>query len=89
MFLLAEYEIFGARTYASTQEPNYLKQYSYYSAGNSKVKYRHNATSNAASWWERSSASDYSRNFCFVYTGGSANAIGAYYSYGVSPAFKV
>ena len=34
VFLLAEYEVFGTRKYASTEEPNYLKQYSYYSAGN-------------------------------------------------------
>lgn len=89
VFLLAEYEVFGTRTYASTQEPNYLKQYSYYSAGNSKVKYRHNATSSAANWWERSPNSDYAFFFCHVYTDGSAYAYNAYYSYGVSPCFKV
>ena len=89
IFLLAEYEVFGARTYASTQEPNYLKQYSYYSAGNSKVKYQHNATSAAANWRERSPTSDYSSYFCYVYTEGIANASEASYSYGVSPAFKV
>ena len=89
VFLLAEFEVFGSRTYASTQEPNYLKQYSYYSAGNSKVKYRHNATSTAAFWWERSPYSDASTTFCFVSAGGSAYSSSAYYSYGVSPAFKV
>lgn len=89
VFLLAEYEVFGSRTCASTQEQNYLKQYAYYSAGNSKVKYRHNATSTAARWWERSPCSDGSSIFCFVYTDGSADYTGAYYSYGVSPAFKV
>lgn len=89
VFLLAEYEVFGSRTYASTQEPNYLKQYSYYSAGNSKVKYLHNATSTAANWWERSPSSDYSNFFCVVYTDGSTYAYNAYYSYGVAPCFKV
>ena len=89
VFLLAEYEIFGARSNASTQEPNYLKQYSYYSAGNSKVKYKHDATSTAAYWWERSPASDYSTNFCDVNTNGIVNYFIAYYSYGVSPCFKV
>ena len=89
VFLLAEYEVFGARTYASTQEPNYLKQYSYYSAGNSKVKNRHNATVAATFWWERSPYSDYSNRFCFVNISGSADYDSAYYSYGVSPAFKV
>ena len=89
VFLLAEYEIFGTHKYASTQEPNYLKQYAYYSAGNSRVKYRHNATSTAARWWERSPASGNSTGFCYVITGGSTDTGYAYYSYGVSPAFKV
>ena len=89
VFLLAEYEVFGARTYASTQERNYLKQYSYYSAGNSKVKYRHNATDTAAYWWERSPNSGTSDSFCDVNTGGSANSDGVSWSIGVSPAFKV
>lgn len=89
VFLLAEYEVFGTRAYASTQEPTYLKQYSYYSAGNSKVKYRHNATSTAAYWWERSPRSDASGGFCIVAPGGSADYDNAYYSNGVSPAFKI
>ena len=89
VFLLAEYEVFGARTYASTQEPNYLKQYAYYSAGNSKVKYRHNATIYDAYWWERSPYSGSSSTFCFVSINGSATRLSASYSGGVSPAFKV
>ena len=88
VFLLAEYEVFGTKTYASTQEQNYLKQYSYYSAGNSKVKYQHNATSTAAWWLERSPSSDFDY-FCRVSTGGSANAYFADTSFGVPPAFKV
>ena len=89
VFLLAEYEVFGSRKYASKQEQNYLKQYSYYSAGNSKVKYQHNATSAAAKQWERSPGSGNSGGFCFVNTGGSHSFYGASYSYGVSPCFKV
>ena len=89
VFLLAEYEVFGTIKYATSQEPNYLKQYTYYSAGNSKVKYKHNATSDAANWWERSPDSAVSYTFCIVDTDGSANSGGAHYSLGVSPAFKV
>ena len=89
VFLLAEYEVFGTHKYASSQEPNYLKQYSYYSAGNSKVKYRHNATSAAAFWWERSPGSGTSDAFCIVSTGSSAYYSTAFYSFGVSPAFKI
>ena len=89
VFLLAEFEVFGSRTYASTQEPNYLKQYAYYAAGNSKVKYKHNATATAAYWWERSPNSDYSNGFCYVNTKGSAYYEYANYSDGVAPCFKV
>ena len=89
VFLLAEYEIFGAHSYASTQEPNYLKQYAYYSAGNSKKMYKHNATDTAAYWWGRSPISDGSGFFWYVDSGGIASGYYANNSYGVSPAFKV
>ena len=89
VFLLAEYEVLGTRTYASTQEPNCLKQYAYYSAGNSKKMYKHNATSTAAIWWERSPNSDSSTYVCFVGTSGSSSYTAPIRSYGVSPAFKV
>lgn len=89
VFLLAEYEIFGAHSQASSQEPNYLKQYSYYSAGNSKVKYKHDDTSAAANWWERSPRSGSSDNFCRVDANGNAASNVASRSFGVSPCFKV
>ena len=89
VFLLAEYEVFGERRHASTQEPNYLKQYSYYSAGNSKVKYRHNDTNAAVHWWERSPYFNDSGYFCYVYSNSNANFSKATTSCGVSPAFKV
>ena len=89
VFLLAEFEVFGTHKYASSQEPNYLKQYSYYSAGNSKVKYWHNATSTASDWWERSPVSGGSYYFCRATAGGSGTTYLARFSRGVSPCFKV
>ena len=90
VFLLGEYEVFGAITYATSYEPSYLKQYAYYSAGNSKVKYKHNSTSSSALWCLRSPSSKASRYFCMVNASGSNNADhAATISYGVSPAFKV
>ena len=89
VFLLAEYEVFGAREYASTQEPTYLKQYAYYSAGNSKVMYQHNDTSTAAFWWQRSPTSGFSAGFCRVGASGIADPADADFPYGVSPCFKV
>lgn len=89
VFLLAEYEVFGERNYASIRESNYLKQYAYYAAGNSKVKYKHNATSTSAYWWARSPFFGDSYNFCIVTPSGGAIYGAANTSYGVSPAFKV
>lgn len=85
--LLAEYEIFGTRTYANSAEKNYQAQYAYYSAGNSKVKYRHSATGSAAWWWERSPNYNNSNNFCNVNTNGNANNNNARNSNGVAPDF--
>lgn len=87
--LLAEYEIFGTRTYANSAEKNYQAQYAYYSAGNSKVKYCHSSTSSTAWWWERSPYYNSSTYFCIVNTNGNANYDAARSSNGVAPAFRV
>lgn len=87
--LLAEYEIFGTRSYANSAEQNYQAQYQYYKNGNSKVKYRHSSTSSTAYWWERSPLSNYSSYFCRVYTTGGAGNFDARYSLGLAPAFRV
>ena len=87
--LLAEYEIFGTRSYANSAEQNYQAQYQYYKNGNSKVKYRHSSTSSTAYWWERSPNYNNSSNFCLVYTNGNATSDGARYSSGLAPAFRV
>jgi hypothetical protein len=87
--LLAEFEIFGTRSYANSYEQNHQVQYEYFSAGNSKVKYRHSATSSTATWWERSPSYNNTNSFCSVYTNSAASHRVAYYSYGVAPAFMV
>ena len=87
--LLAEFEIFGTRSYANSAEQNYQQQYQYYKNGNSKVKYRHNSTGSTARWWERSPDYTGSAYFCLVNTSGNANGTDARYSYGLAPAFRV
>ena len=89
LYLLAEFEIFGARTYANSAEQNYQKQYAYYVAGNSKIKYKHDSTATAAYWWERSVDATTANRLCIVGTDGTASASSAYYSYGLALAFKV
>ena len=88
--LLAEQEIFGGnRTYSNQYEKNSQVQYAYYSAGNSKVKYRHSATGSTAYWWGRSPYYYTSNYFCLVGTGGDAGNDGAGFSFGLAPAFMV
>ena len=87
--LLAEFEIFGTRSYANSAEQNYQQQYQYYKNGNSKVKYRHSSTSSTAYWWERSPINNGSGNFCRVNAYGNANTGNARYSDGLAPAFRV
>ena len=89
IFLLAEWEVFGARKYANSSEQNYQAQYAYYSAGNSKVRYRHKATDSVASWWERSTYYNGSNAFCFVGSDGSAIINAAGNSNGFAPCFCV
>ena len=89
IYLLAEFEIFGARTYANSAERDYQQQYAYYVAGNSKVKYRHDSTATAVNWWERSVTAAYSYAFCYVSTDGAADYYYAVFSTGLALAFKV
>ena len=87
--LLAEFEIFGTRSYANQYEQNSQVQYDYYKSGNSKVKYRHSATGSTAAWWERSPHYNHVNAFCLVYTNGRATNSNASYSNGLAPAFMV
>ena len=88
-FLLSEYEVFGSISYANSNESSKQAQYSYYSAGNSKVKYKHSATSTAVTWWLRSPRASDSSRFVYVDTDGTASNYSAYYSFGFAPGFCV
>lgn len=88
-FLLSEYEVFGSISYGNSNESSKQKQYDYYSAGNSKIKYNHSATTTAVFWWLRSPFASYSGNFVCVNTGGTVSSSGARYSYGFAPGFCV
>ena len=88
-FLLSEYEVFGNTTHSNSYEANYQQQYAYYSAGNSKVKYRHSSTRSAAYWWLRSPNAGNSNNFVFLFTNGTVGTDNARYSFGFAPGFCV
>ena len=89
LFLLAEFEVFGTRTYANSAERNYQAQYDYFKAGNSKVHYRHSATGSTAWAWLRSVPYYSSSPFLIVTTGGTINSTSARTSGAVAPCFCV
>lgn len=88
-FLLSEYEVLGSCTYANSSEASYQAQYAYYSAGNSKIKYNHSATSTAVYWWLRSPSAGLSYYFMRVDTGGTVSYGVASSSHGFAPGFCV
>lgn len=86
-FLMAEFEIFGARTYANSDEQSKQAQYDYFKAGNPKVFYKHSATTTAVGAWLRSPYASTSGTFCYVNTSGAASGNYASRSLGVAPGF--
>ena len=87
--LLAEYEVYGTRTFANSAEQNNQTQYAYYKSGNPKKKYNHSNTSSAVFWWERSPSCDDNASFCNATSNGTADTTDADLSAGVAPMFKV
>lgn len=88
-FLLSEYEVFGSITYGNTNEKSKQAQYSYYSAGNSKVKYDQREANKAVHWWLRSPRASNTTSFVDVYSDGEVASNGAHDSMGFAPGFCV
>ena len=87
LWLLAEFEVFGSRTYANSSEPSSQAQYEYFKAGNSKIAYKHSAAETAAAWRLRSPYYTTTNSFCAVASGGGANNYGARRSLALVPGF--
>lgn len=88
--LLAEFEIFGKCTKASSYEQNHQVQYEYFSAGNYKKKYGHSATTSFVNWWGRSTGVLVRNRFTYVSGDyGSAEEKSISNTHGVAPAFMV
>lgn len=88
-FLLSECEIYGAVSIGNKNEKNKQAQYAYYSAGNSKIKYKHNRTSVAALYLLRSPQAGASDRFVYINTDDTHNATVAGCSLGFAPGFCV
>ena len=89
IFLLSQYEAQGGTGNVNAGESVYQKQYDYYANGNSRIKYKHNATGTTAIWWLRATDIKYSDRFRTISESGSSNPTAANYSYGFAPAFMV
>lgn len=87
LWLLAEFEVFGSRTYANSSEPSSQAQYEYFKAGNSKIAYKHSAAETAAAWRLRSPYSSGNGGFCAVGSGGGARYYCANRSLALVPGF--
>lgn len=88
-FLLSELEVFGSISMANSNEASKQVQYAYYSAGNSKIKYKHNGTSIAARCRLRSPRALDPSRFVIVTAGGTVDYDDANYSLGFAPGFCV
>ena len=88
-FLLSEYEAFGSVVYGNTNEASKQAQYAYYSAGNSKIRYNHSATSTDVDWWLRTPCASSSTNFALMNKGGGFSNTDAVYVSGFAPGFCV
>ena len=91
--LLAEYEIYGSRTYANQYEPSKQARYAYYAAGNTALKYLPEKNNNCE-WWQRSALyKEYSNYYGSNVFMGSGQARSSYAfapnSLGLAPIFLV
>ena len=87
MFLLAEFEAYGRRTYANQYEQNSQQQYDYFKAGNAKLFYNHGSTGSVVWAWSRSPSYNYYYGFVIFGTDGTAYRRSAYLSGGLFAGF--
>lgn len=86
LFLPAEIEVFGARSYSPEAEANELTQFAYYANGGSKIK----SFSGSARWWWLRSVAHYNNGiFSCVNIFGNANGSYASGTDGAAPCFCV
>lgn len=90
IFLLSQFEVTGQTSqYINSAEVLAQKQYDYFANGNSKIKYKSNATSTAAIWWTRSPRNGNNNGFRDISAEGNAGSGAANLSNGFAPAFMV
>lgn len=90
IYLLAEYEATGEKwPNGNSNEKNKQQIYTYYTLGNSKIKYFSNDNTKASSWYLRSPKPNMAGFWCYV-NGTGASAYGyTTFGHGIAPAFRV
>ena len=73
LWLMAEFEVYGKRTYANDYEKNSQMQYDYFKAGNPKTFNNHNNVGSVVWAWSRSPRYDDNYYFVIFYTDGTAH----------------
>ena len=86
LWLLAEFELYGSRTYANQYERNSQQQYDYFKAGNPKTFGKHNATGTVVWAWSRSPLYSNTVTFVVFNADGTADNYGATFRAAFSPA---
>lgn len=88
LWLLSEYEVFGAATYSAAGEKPTDKSICYpiFTSAASRIK---NVDSSAAIWWERSPGMSTGTAFCAVYPSGGGSGGASSSSHGVALGFCV
>lgn len=89
LFLLAEKEVFGTKTYSDAAEADALTQWKWYQDHNTNADRVKKVNGSASYWWLRSPISGYNFNFCYVANDGHDSGGSAYFSLGVSPGFVI
>lgn len=89
IWLLAEWEVLGARKGANSAEQNYQKQYDYYKNGGEQKKYAHNAIASSVTWWYRSPYPANKASWCRFDKGNPFNYGRSDSSFGIAPGFMV
>lgn len=89
IYLAAEFEVFGKRTWANSAEQNYQTQFAYYKNRASKIKYDFLSPTSSVWWWSRSpTVSVQKTSFCRMEQTSSSPFL-ASYSYGFSPIIRI
>ena len=85
--LMAEFEIFGARSYANQYEQNKQAQFAYFAAGNAHKRVKETAETTGLYVWEASPDCNGATTFCDVNNDGDADLDNAAASYALAAAF--